>query len=181
MLVHTCRKIIFHLRRVAREFNQCLEWNAPFYLSPLLNFMTQFSQERQCQGSECWRLRGRITGVLGELSQRIWRLEWEERCHHPCKAGDCSSGGKKKNKTAGQCRAIEPGMAVICSQIQEGDWSEGSGGLTEGLFPLPFGKGIASVSRLDWCWPLALSAQYNSLSLPFQRGPDVLSRPLIYL
>lgn len=30
-------------------------------------------------------------------------------------------GEKKKNKTAGQCRAIEPGMAVICSQIQEGD------------------------------------------------------------
>lgn len=57
--------------------------------------------------------------MLGELSQRIWRLEWEERCHHPRKAGDCSSGGKKKK--AGQCRAIEPGMAVICPQIQEGD------------------------------------------------------------
>ena len=33
-----------------------------------------------------------MEGLLGEPSHRLWRLEQEERCHPPCRAGKCSSG-----------------------------------------------------------------------------------------
>lgn len=85
--------------------------------------------------------------MLGEPSHRVWGLEWEERGHHPCKAGKCSFGGKQLSSV----RQWDPALAVVYSDAGRGLDQMVQKGPAKVFFPLPFGKGIAFVLSFDWC------------------------------
>lgn len=106
--------------------------------------MTQFSQERQWECSKCWGLRGGSIGLLGERSQRVWRLVWEQRCHHPCKAGKCSFGKNGWAMTPSTGYYLLSDLGRRLHQMVRGE-------PTNVFFPLPFGRGIAFILSLDWC------------------------------